>query len=84
MYLEHRWSKHWPMKLEKEQHKCMGSWSRLIKIKVENDKIGRKVELINNTKSWLFKKSNRTDKPMRSLIKRKLREKQRERKPVRC
>lgn len=90
MCLEHKFSKHWPKKVDKEQHKFKESWrNRSIKIKVENNNRGRKVDSINNTKSWLFEKSNKTDlfeksnkadKPMRSLLKRKLREKQSERK----
>ena len=45
----------------------------IIKIRAEIDDIDTKktIEKISGTKSWFFEKSNKTDKPLARLIKRK-------------
>ena len=40
-----------------------------------NEKETKKIEKINETKSWFFEKIHKTDKPLARLIKKKKREK---------
>ena len=60
--------------LEKEQEiKPTPSRRELIKIQAELNEIDtrRTVEQINKTRSWFFKRINKTDKPLASVIKKK-------------
>ena len=61
--------------LEKEQQKALKVNRRkeIIKIRAEINKIETRktIAKINETKSWFFKKIDKTDKPLAKLIKKK-------------
>ena len=63
------------MKLEKEEQRRPKVSRRrdIIKIREEINKIemDKRIEKINETKSWFFEKINKIDKPLARLIKKK-------------
>ena len=59
--------------LEKEEPKKpkVSRRKEIIKIKAEINKLKHTIAMINKTKSWLFEKINKIDKPLARLIKKK-------------
>jgi hypothetical protein len=51
----------------------INKWKEIIKFRIESNEIEteKMIQRINETKSWLFEKANKIDKPSATLTKRK-------------